>query len=70
MTCGGDGSLTAAETVLLAAGDEVITSVYTNTATASVICHAGATPVLCDTTKNSFFMELRTTRWKFADEWV
>lgn len=31
------------------AGDEVITSVYTYTASASVICHVGATPVLVDT---------------------
>ncbi|MBP3494408.1 MAG: DegT/DnrJ/EryC1/StrS family aminotransferase [Oscillospiraceae bacterium] len=30
-------------------GDEVITSVYTYTASASVICHVGATPVLVDT---------------------
>lgn len=30
-------------------GDEVITSAYTFTASASVICHVGATPVLIDT---------------------
>ena len=30
-------------------GDEVITSAYTYTASASVICHVGATPVLIDT---------------------
>ena len=29
-------------------GDEVITSAYTYTASCSVICHVGATPVLVD----------------------
>ena len=38
-------------------GDEVITTAYTYTATASVICHVGATPVLVDTQKNSFEMD-------------
>ena len=38
-------------------GDEVITSAYTYTASASVICHVGATPVLVDTDKSSFFMD-------------
>ena len=38
-------------------GDEVITSAYTYSASASVICHVGATPVLVDTDKNSFFMD-------------
>lgn len=38
-------------------GDEVITSAYTYTASASVICHVGATPVLLDTAKNSFEMD-------------
>ena len=38
-------------------GDEVITSVYTYTATASVICHVGATPVLIDTGKDSYQMD-------------
>ncbi len=38
-------------------GDEVITSAYTYTASASVICHVGATPVLVDTGKNSFEMD-------------
>ncbi len=37
-------------------GDEVITSAYTYTASASVICHVGATPVLIDT-KDGFEMD-------------
>jgi dTDP-4-amino-4,6-dideoxygalactose transaminase len=39
-------------------GDEVITSAYTYTASASAICHAGATPVLVDTAPNSYMMDL------------
>lgn len=35
-------------------GDEVITSAYTYTASCSVICHVGATPVIVDTAKDSF----------------
>lgn len=38
-------------------GDEVITSAYTYTASASVICHVGATPVLVDTAPDSFEMD-------------
>lgn len=38
-------------------GDEVITSAYTYTASCSVICHTGATPILVDTAKNSFEMD-------------
>lgn len=38
-------------------GDEVITSVYTYTASASAIAHVGAKIVLCDTEKDSFFMD-------------
>jgi dTDP-4-amino-4,6-dideoxygalactose transaminase len=38
-------------------GDEVITSAYTYTASASVICHVGATPVLVDTQQDSFEMD-------------
>lgn len=38
-------------------GDEVITSAYTYTASASVICHVGATPVLVDTKPDSFEMD-------------
>ena len=38
-------------------GDEVITSAYTYTASASVICHVGAKPVLVDTQKDSLEMD-------------
>lgn len=38
-------------------GDEVITSAYTYTASASCICHVGATPVLCDTAPGSYEMD-------------
>ena len=38
-------------------GDEVITTAYTYTATASVICHVGATPVLIDTQVDSLEMD-------------
>lgn len=38
-------------------GDEVITSAYTYTASASVVCHVGAKIVLVDTKKDSFEMD-------------
>ena len=38
-------------------GDEVITSAYTYTASASVICHVGAKVVLCDTAPDSYEMD-------------
>lgn len=38
-------------------GDEVITSAYTYTASASVICHVGATLVLVDTAPGSYQMD-------------
>lgn len=38
-------------------GDEVITSAYTYTASASPICHVGAKLVLVDTQKNSYEMD-------------
>ena len=41
----------------IGAGDEVITSAYTYTASASVIDHVGAKIVLVDTAKNSFEMD-------------
>ena len=51
-------------------GDEVITSAYTYTSSASVICHVGATPVLVDTAPGSYEMDYKaladavTTRTK------
>lgn len=41
----------------ITAGDEVITSAYTYTASASVITHVGATPVLVDVAPDSFEMD-------------
>ena len=38
-------------------GDEVITTAYTYTASASVICHVGAKVVIVDTQKDSFEMD-------------
>lgn len=38
-------------------GDEVITSAYTYTASASVVCHVGAKLVLVDTAPNSYEMD-------------
>ena len=38
-------------------GDEVVTSAYTYTASASCICHVGATPVLCDVAPGSYEMD-------------
>ncbi len=39
------------------AGDEVIVPAYTYTASCSVICHVGATPVMIDSQKNSYEMD-------------
>ena len=38
-------------------GDEVIVPAYTYTASCSVICHVGATPVIVDVAKDSFEMD-------------
>lgn len=38
-------------------GDEVIVPTYTYTASCSVICHVGATPIMIDCAKNSFEMD-------------
>ena len=41
-------------------GDEVITTAYTYTASCSVICHVGATPVLCNFRHWSDFLSVQT----------
>lgn len=41
----------------IGAGDEVITSAYTYTASASVVCHVGAKLILVDTKKGSYEMD-------------
>ena len=41
-------------------GDEVIVPAYTYTASCSVICHVGATPVMIDCAQNSFEMDYKT----------
>ena len=41
----------------IGAGDEVITTAYTYTASCSVICHVGATPVLVDIQDDNFEMD-------------
>ncbi len=41
----------------IGAGDEVIVPAYTYTASASVVCHVGATPVMIDTQKHSLEMD-------------
>lgn len=43
-------------------GDEVITTAYTYTASCSVICHVGATPVLVDTIPGSYDMDPEQVR--------
>ena len=43
-------------------GDEVITTAYTYTASCSVICHVGATPVLVDTLPHSYDMDPEKVR--------
>lgn len=48
-------------------GDEVITSAYTYTATASVICHVGATPILVDVAKDSYEMDYEQLESKITE---
>ena len=49
-------------------GDEVITSAYTYTASASVICHVGATPVLVDIGKDSLEMDYEQLETKITEK--
>lgn len=60
-TCAMSSATAALELTLrlleVGSGDEVIVPAYTYTATCSVICHVGATPVMIDTAKDSFEMD-------------
>ncbi|MBM6931370.1 DegT/DnrJ/EryC1/StrS family aminotransferase [[Clostridium] spiroforme] len=49
-------------------GDEVITSAYTYTASCSVICHVGATPVLVDVAKDSYEMDYNQLADKITEK--
>ena len=49
-------------------GDEVITSAYTYTASCSVICHVGATPVLVDVKKDSYEMDYNQLAKKITNK--
>ena len=49
-------------------GDEVITSAYTYTASCSVICHVGATPILVDTAPGSFEMDYNKLEEAITDK--
>lgn len=49
-------------------GDEVIIPAYTYTATCSVICHVGATPVMVDNEKDSFEMDYKQLESKITEK--
>lgn len=49
-------------------GDEVITTAYTYTASASVICHVGATVVLVDTQKDFYEMDYEALEEKITEK--
>lgn len=49
-------------------GDEVITTAYTYTASASVICHVGASVVLVDTQKDSYEMDYEALEEKITEK--
>ena len=49
-------------------GDEVITTAYTYTATASIVCHVGAKLVLVDTKKNSFEIDYDAVEAAITDK--
>lgn len=49
-------------------GDEVITTAYTYTASASVICHVGATVVLVDAQKDSYEMDYEVLEEKITEK--
>ncbi|WP_459836441.1 DegT/DnrJ/EryC1/StrS family aminotransferase [Clostridium carnis] len=49
-------------------GDEIITTPYTYTATASVAVHRGIKPIFCDVAKDSFFMDLEKLKELITDK--
>ncbi|MBQ5851665.1 MAG: DegT/DnrJ/EryC1/StrS aminotransferase family protein, partial [Lachnospiraceae bacterium] len=49
-------------------GDEVIVPAYTYTASCSVICHVGATPVMVDCAKDSFEMDYEQLAEKITEK--
>lgn len=49
-------------------GDEVIVPAYTYTASCSVICHVGATPVMVDCAKDSFEMDYEQLTEKITEK--
>ncbi len=52
----------------IGAGDEVITSAYTYTASASIVCHVGAKLVLVDTAPDSFEMDYEQLAEKITEK--
>ena len=50
------------------AGDEVITTAYTYTASASIVCHVGAKLVLVDTAPGSFEMDYAQLAEKITEK--
>lgn len=52
----------------IGAGDEVIVPAYTYTATASVICHVGAKPVIIDTERDSYKFDKEALRSAITDK--
>ena len=57
MTAGAAASLTVTLNALTEPGDEVIVPTYTYTASASIIYHVGATPVMIDCKQDSYEMD-------------
>ena len=68
MTSGHAALVSALVGLGIGPGDEVIVPAYTYTATASVVCHVGATPVLCDTAPDSYEMDYDQLR-RLYEQW-
>ena len=49
-------------------GDEVIVPAYTYTATASVVCHVGAKPILIDSQKDCLEMDYKQLAKRITDK--